>query len=270
MSRKREIKLGLAEILKVNCDLNEKVDLADKLFTNYKFKTAGVVYAFTELIETNSYDGDILQKKIVVKLGPKWSIIMQEVSSESDAMKIMETHVPNVEVSNKFQALAEVEPIKIIEDQGITKEIKKAKPPPIIIKDEKNWPAISQLLRNTNSKPDRSFNDKDGIKMVFSKTETFDKCLQTLGHHKIDHFTFNKKNGNGIRAIFKGVAEEFSVEDITNDLKSKGFHPRVVERFKNRDGNPMSINLCIVPESDQYIKNLTMIMDINVKFEHQS
>ncbi|KAG5865913.1 hypothetical protein JTB14_011382 [Gonioctena quinquepunctata] len=97
---------------------------------------------------------------------------------------------------------------------------------------------------------------------------TFEKCLQTLGH-KIDHFTFNKKKGSEIRALFKGVAEDFFIEDITNDLKSKGFHPRVVARFKNRDGTPMPIILCIVPDEDQDIKNLKTIMDVNVKFERQ-
>ncbi|KAG5863865.1 hypothetical protein JTB14_031618 [Gonioctena quinquepunctata] len=175
----------------------------------------------------------------------------------------MDTFFPSIEVSNRFQVLAE--PDKEVLQSSETK----IKPPPIIVKDKKNWPAISQLLRNTNSSSDKNFNDKDRIKMIFSETKTFEKCLQTLGQHKIDHFTFSKKNGSEIRAIFKGVAEEFSVEDITNDLKSEGFHPRVVARFKNRDGSPMPIILCIVPEEDQDIKNLKMIMDINVKFEHQ-
>ncbi|KAG5862503.1 hypothetical protein JTB14_036202 [Gonioctena quinquepunctata] len=104
--------------------------------------------------------------------------------------------------------------------------------------------------------------------MIFNEMTTFEKCLVTLGQHKIEYYTFKKK-GIEIRAIFKGVAEEFSIEDITNDLNNKGFHPRVVARFKNRDGKPMPIILCIVPDEDQDIVNIKTIMEINVKFERQ-
>ncbi|KAG5868858.1 hypothetical protein JTB14_011686 [Gonioctena quinquepunctata] len=184
----------------------------------------------------------------------------------------METCLPNIEASNKFQALAELDEDELKlpdKDTPITKETNSIKPPPIIIKDKKNWPAISQLFRNSNLKSDKNFNDKDGIKIIFSEMGTYEKCLQTMEQHKIDHSTFKKKSSNEIRAIFEGVAEDFSIEDITNDHKSKGFHQRVVARSKNRDGFPMSLILCIVPESDHAIKNLMIIMDVHVKFEHQ-
>ncbi|KAG5897887.1 hypothetical protein JTB14_000767 [Gonioctena quinquepunctata] len=193
------------------------------------------------------------------------------VASKREKIEKMEICTPSIKTSNKYQVLAELDKEKSqssITDIPIMKK-SKTKPPPIIVKDKKNWPAICQLLKNTNSSSDKNFNDKDGIKMIFNEMTTFEKCLQTLGQHKIDHFTFNKEKGSEIRAIFEGVAEDFSIEDITNDLKSKGFHPRVVARFKNRDGRPMPIILCIVPDEDQDIKNLKMIMDVNVKFERQ-
>ncbi|KAG5861877.1 hypothetical protein JTB14_004999 [Gonioctena quinquepunctata] len=157
----------------------------------------------------------------------------------------MDTIFPNIEVFNKFQVLAD----PVMEEN--TRDIIKEKPPPIIIKDKKNWPAISQLLKNTNSSSNKNFNDKDGIKMIFNEMTTFERCLQT----------FNKKKGMEIRAIFKGVAEDFSIEDITNDLKSKGFHPRVVARFKTEMEDQCQY-LCIVPDEDQDIINLKTIMDI--------
>ncbi|KAG5862495.1 hypothetical protein JTB14_036194 [Gonioctena quinquepunctata] len=163
--------------------------------------------------------------------------------------EVARTHtLPDISTQNRFSVLQEIEkPMEITDPLPIQKEprkIKREKPPPIIVKDKKNWPAICQLLKNTNSSPNTSYNNKDGIKMIFNEMTTFEKCLVTLGQHKIEYYTFKKK-GIEIRAIFKGVAEEFSIEDITNDLNNKGFHPRVVARFKNRDGKPMPIILCI-------------------------
>ncbi|KAG5863867.1 hypothetical protein JTB14_031620 [Gonioctena quinquepunctata] len=145
----------------------------------------------------------------------------------------------------------------------------KIKPPPIIIRDKKNWPAICQLLKNLNLKSDKNFNDHDGIKVFYNNMETYQKCLEQLEHHKIEYFTFKTNTEKEIRAIFKGVTEDFSIDDITKDLRSKGFHPRVLARFQNRDKTPMSMILCIVPASDQAITEITSIMDVQVKFEHQ-
>ncbi|KAG5865254.1 hypothetical protein JTB14_038017 [Gonioctena quinquepunctata] len=54
---------------------------------------------------------------------------------------------------------------------------------------------------------------------------------------------------------------------IEKELKDKGFNPRVVARFKNRNGQNMPIILVIVPGSQDQIKNITQICDIKVKFE---
>ncbi|KAG5888999.1 hypothetical protein JTB14_033929 [Gonioctena quinquepunctata] len=113
----------------------------------------------------------------------------------------METCVPNVEVSNKFAALTEPD-MDEHQDTTTAKENNKIKPPPIVIKDKKNWPAISQLLKNLNLKSDQNFNDKDGIKMIYNEMEKYEKCLKTLEQHKIQYFTFKKKSGKEIRAIF--------------------------------------------------------------------
>ncbi|KAG5868486.1 hypothetical protein JTB14_005878 [Gonioctena quinquepunctata] len=112
----------------------------------------------------------------------------------------METHVSNVEVTNEYQAVAEPNKDQLQlsdEDTPITKGTNRINPPPIIIQDKKNWPAISQLLRNSKLKSDKNFNDKDGIKIM----ETYEKCLQTLEHHKVDHFPFKKESDNEIKEL---------------------------------------------------------------------
>ncbi|KAG5868863.1 hypothetical protein JTB14_011691 [Gonioctena quinquepunctata] len=234
----RDIYRGLTVILENKSDLSRKADEVNELFKIYKVKTGEAISYMNRLSKYNKVEGDSLLREFVSKWGAIWKIKMEDPlsspddTSKEEEEKMDETCIVNVEVSNQFQALADPTMDK---QQGtsITKDTYRLKPPPIIIKDKKNWPAISQLLRNSNLKSDKDSNDKDGIEMTFSEMGTYEKCLQTLGHHKIDHFTFNKKSGNEIRAIFEGVAEDFAIEDITNDLKSKGFHPIVVARFKN-------------------------------------
>ncbi|KAG5862505.1 hypothetical protein JTB14_036204 [Gonioctena quinquepunctata] len=115
------------------------------------------------------------------------------VASKRENTEKMEISVPNIEVCNRFQVLAEQD--KDLLQPTDIKE-RKIKPPPIIVKDKKNWPAISQLLKNTNSSPNTCYNNKDGIKMIFNEMTTFEKCLVTLGQHKIEYYTFKKKASN--------------------------------------------------------------------------
>ncbi|KAG5861335.1 hypothetical protein JTB14_025211 [Gonioctena quinquepunctata] len=218
-------------------------------------------------------------REFAAKWGPKWKVIIQDTNSESD--DATDIYAPNIETNNKFQVLTELEETQVEQKETVIstkmpiqlpvmntqKETKK--PPPIIIRDKKNWPAICQLLKNLNLKSDKNFNDHDGIKVFYNNMETYKKCLEQLEHHKIEYFTFKTNTGKEMRAIFKGVTEDFSIDDITKDLRSKGFHPRVVARFQNRDKTPMSMILCIVPASDLAITKITSIMDVQVKFEHQ-
>ncbi|KAG5868487.1 hypothetical protein JTB14_005879 [Gonioctena quinquepunctata] len=151
----------------------------------------------------------------------------------------METGVPNIEVANKYPALVD----SIMDEQQetlITKEINEIKPPPIIINDKKNWPAISQFLRNTNLKSAKNFNDRDGIKVIYNEMETYQKCIRTLEQHKIQHFTFKTKNEREIRAIFRGNAEDFPIEDITNDSGC--------EIGNDRPGSPTDTTVTLPPE----------------------
>ncbi|KAG5879701.1 hypothetical protein JTB14_006486 [Gonioctena quinquepunctata] len=187
---------------------------------------------------------------------------------------VVRTHSPpEIPTQNRFSVLQEAEkPMEITDPlpmQEESRNIKKEKPPPIIIRDKKNWPAICQLLKNLDLESDKNFNDQDGIKVFYNDMETYKKCLEQLEQHKIEYFTHKTNTEKEIRAIFKGVAEEFSIDDITKDLRSKGFHPRVVARFQKQDKTSMSMILCIVPESDQEITKITSIMDVQVKFEHQ-
>ncbi|KAG5868861.1 hypothetical protein JTB14_011689 [Gonioctena quinquepunctata] len=197
----------------------------------------------------------------------------------------MDTSDPIV-VLNKFQVLAETEPMKIMEkaldqQEETVKSVEKPqpiqimdqnmsptnKPPPIFIRDKKSWPTTCQYLEKHGVSSEKNFNTKDGIKMLFSSAEKYDECKSILDKNEIQYHTYKKIENREIRAIFKGVAEEFDTTSITNELIERGFNPRVVARFKNKHGQNMPIILVIVPDTDHKIKGVNQIFEMEVRFE---
>ncbi|KAG5871929.1 hypothetical protein JTB14_022404 [Gonioctena quinquepunctata] len=154
------------------------------------------------------------------------------------------------------------------ETLNVINEVKKP-PPPIFIREKKLWPEINETLKNLGIKSIKNYNTRDGIRMMLPNMETYDKCTLTLDQHKVQYHTFKSPQNREIRAIFKGIAEDIDQTMIEKELKDKGFNPRVVPRFKNRNGQNMPIILVIVPGSQDQIKNITQICDIEVRFEFQ-
>ncbi|KAG5865875.1 hypothetical protein JTB14_016494 [Gonioctena quinquepunctata] len=128
----------------------------------------------------------------------------------------MGTHVPNVEVDNKFQALEELDE-KVQEQHQDSPIIVKNRieAPPIIIKEKRHWPNISTTLKNLGIKSEKNFNTKDGLKMILQNMEMYDKCTNTSDQHTVQYFTFNKPQNREIRAIFEGNAEDIEPAEIT-------------------------------------------------------
>ncbi|KAG5883877.1 hypothetical protein JTB14_007766 [Gonioctena quinquepunctata] len=143
------------------------------------------------------------------------------------------------------------------------------KPPPIVIREKNHWPKINETLKNHGIKTVENFNTRDGIRIILPSMDMFNKCTGILDQQKVQYHTFNTPQNREIRAIFKGVAEDIEPVTIAKELQDKGFDPRIVARFKNRNGQNMPIILVIVPGSQAKIKELNQICDMEVRFEHQ-
>ncbi|KAG5884674.1 hypothetical protein JTB14_010593 [Gonioctena quinquepunctata] len=104
--------------------------------------------------------------------------------------------------------------------------------------------------------------------MEFPSMENYNKCLDILEEKNIQFHTFNTNKSKEIRAIFKGVVETITEDDIAKESK-KGYHPRVVARFKNRNKDPMPMILVIVPANENWITQAKTIFNAEVKFESQ-
>ncbi|KAG5879697.1 hypothetical protein JTB14_006482 [Gonioctena quinquepunctata] len=150
MSRKRdvnrEIRLGIQEILKVNCNTSEKADLINELFTKVGPSVADIVSSFEQLAKDAPYEEDNIQREFAAKWGPKWKIMIQDTNSESD--DALDIYAPNIETNNKFQVLSELEETQVEQEETVistkmpiqlpvmdTQKETKIKPPPIIIRD---------------------------------------------------------------------------------------------------------------------------------------
>ncbi|KAG5877711.1 hypothetical protein JTB14_026704 [Gonioctena quinquepunctata] len=72
--------------------------------------------------------------------------------------------------------------------------------------------------------------------MILPTMESYNKCTNILEQHKVQYHTFRTPESREIRAIFKGIAENIELATIEEELQDKGFNPRVVARFKNKQG----------------------------------
>ncbi|KAG5892886.1 hypothetical protein JTB14_032609 [Gonioctena quinquepunctata] len=70
--------------------------------------------------------------------------------------------------------------------------------------------------------------------MHINEMENYEKCLAILQHHKMPYHTYNKTETREIRAIFKGVVKDLNPAEIAEELKEKGFHPRVKNQIAHQ------------------------------------
>ncbi|KAG5861334.1 hypothetical protein JTB14_025210 [Gonioctena quinquepunctata] len=169
-------------------------------------------------------------------------------NKRSKIVSKMDTSPPIV-VLNKFQVLAEPEPMKIMEialdqqktvkpveipqpmpikDQNISqtnKPLPILRPPPLVIREKKHWPRINETLKSHGIRSDKNFNTRDGVRMILPTMEMFNKSKDIIDQQKIQYHTFNTPTNREIRAIFKGVAEDIEPDVIAKELQDKGFDP---------------------------------------------
>ncbi|KAG5875565.1 hypothetical protein JTB14_016935 [Gonioctena quinquepunctata] len=79
----------------------------------------------------------------------------------------------------------------------------------------------------------------------------------------VSHFQKDRKPRDS-RHIQRRRREELDPISIADELIERGFNPRVVARFKNRNGQNMPIILVTVPDTDHKIKEVTQICEMEV------
>ncbi|KAG5877058.1 hypothetical protein JTB14_003499 [Gonioctena quinquepunctata] len=105
--------------------------------------------------------------------------------------------------------------------------------------------------------------------MIIPSMKRYEECTSVMEKQRVQLHTFSKSENKEIQAILKDVAEDIPPVGIAKHLQLKGYHHRVVARFKNQDSHSMHTILVIVPGSENKIKSEKTTCDIEVKFEHQ-
>ncbi|KAG5863737.1 hypothetical protein JTB14_020352 [Gonioctena quinquepunctata] len=102
-----EIFQGLKNILQTECGYDIKVKLADELFIKLEVRNVDIMRHLRRMNCISTYYGTMLAEEFVNKLGDTWKIHYKETLPSPVVTEEMELSVPNIEVSNKYQALAE-------------------------------------------------------------------------------------------------------------------------------------------------------------------
>ncbi|KAG5870977.1 hypothetical protein JTB14_006704 [Gonioctena quinquepunctata] len=103
----------------------------------------------------------------------KWKLMMQEISDRDSIEE--EIFVPNINVSNKFEVLADQDTKN---DQTSNTGVSNP-PPPIVVREKIKWPKISETLKKSGITSVKNFNTRDGIRMILPTMDMYTKSPRT-------------------------------------------------------------------------------------------
>lgn len=87
---------------------------------------------------------------------------------------------------------------------------------------------------------------------------------------KVEYHTFFRPKDRDINVVVRGVDNCISIEALTEDLASLGFHPKEIRRLTKKSGAPMPLVKIRLPREEHSIYNIKFICGLSIKVEQQN
>ena len=148
---------------------------------------------------------------------------------------------------------------------------RKAKIPPIVIRDKNRYNQIATHLKANNVDYGDAVNLREGIK-IHPKTQDayrFIQNFQDTNQEQYHSFAFAEEKK--LHIVLRGVLEQWDTEFVNNNLLEQGYHPTNVIRYFNGNGFPTPLVLVLFPiqERDKVFHELKAINGIRIRVETQ-
>nr|XP_023021795.1 uncharacterized protein LOC111510150 [Leptinotarsa decemlineata] len=159
-------------------------------------------------------------------------------------------------------------PTRQNEQPTATTTPKKVKIPPIVVRQKDKWVKFIKTAAEQKINFSKAVNLHDGIKVQPVTPDDYRRLSRLLVTENIPHHTYSLPEDRQIRAVFRGVPEHFTIDDIREELESKGFDLTSVTRMK-RAGKPMPMVLALVNRDQKNIFEVTDLLSVKVQVEPQ-
>ncbi|XP_074041556.1 uncharacterized protein [Leptinotarsa decemlineata] len=143
---------------------------------------------------------------------------------------------------------------------------KKVKIPPIVVRQKDKWVKLIKTAAEEKINFSKAVNLHNGIKVQPSTPDDYRRLSRLLVTENIPHHTYSLPEDRQIRAVFRGLPEHFSVDDIREELEARGFDPSSVTRMK-RANKPLPMVLLLVTKDQKDIFEIKDLLNVKVQVE---
>ncbi|GJQ67692.1 hypothetical protein Trydic_g6725, partial [Trypoxylus dichotomus] len=156
------------------------------------------------------------------------------------------------------------------EKRTITKgqeEPKKPKIAPIFLKNKEKWTKISQKMSQAKITTTKCKLVNAGIQIDPAAEEDYRKLVHLLEKEGYQFFTYQLSSEKKLKVVLRGITQEITEKEITEDLQSKGYPADKVTRMNGKNGRPAPLVLLELSKEYKSIYELRQVCGLATQVE---
>lgn len=189
----------------------------------------------------------------------------------------------NIITNNRYDVLNEMdidntqetnEPVKVNNNKLNSKTIinadslvKKAKIPPIILRDKTKWIEVSSKLRQHNINYCKAKTVAKGIQIYPNTEKDYSNLYKFLKHENFYFHTYELESEKLLKIVIRGVPQELTEENVQIDLEDQGYPVAKVVRMNGKNNRPAPLILIEIDRQYKSIYSLAKCCGLDVIVE---
>ncbi|GJQ86801.1 hypothetical protein Trydic_g14996 [Trypoxylus dichotomus] len=156
------------------------------------------------------------------------------------------------------------------EKRTITKgqeEPKKPKIAPIFLKDKEKWTKVSQKMSQAKITTTKCKLVNAGIQIDPAAEKDYRKLVHLLEKEGYQFFTYQLSSERKLKVVLRGITQEITEKEITEDLQSKGYPADKVTRMNGKNGRPAPLVLVELSKEYKSIYELRQVCGLATQVE---
>lgn len=144
---------------------------------------------------------------------------------------------------------------------------KAVKIPPIILREKRFFKELVYIFKANSISFGQPQNRAQGVSFFPKTSDDYRAIVKILDERKYPYHSFCPPEQRLLRVLFRGVLDQFTVEEIKDELVLMGFNPRHIKRWTDKSGNPIPLVQIGVPREERKIFDVEFFLDHRVKVQ---
>lgn len=135
---------------------------------------------------------------------------------------------------------------------------------PIIIREKEKWTTISRQLNSKAIKYTKAKMVQTGVQVEPATEDDYRSLYRFLKEEKTEFHTFELKSEKPLKIVLRGLLQEITEKEISEDLHDRHYPVTKVSRMKNRNG-PMPLVVVEIAREYKSIYNISQCCGLAVE-----